>query len=194
MAKSQPKKTAPPTQSTEQETSSPKTETAASLNNTSTNMNTAAGDEDPQKNLEEGTKFLAQNSKKSGVITLPSGLQYKIIKPGEGTPPNQYNFVKVQYRGTLLNGKEFDNSENQKSPARFELSTLIAGWKEALQLMKPGAEWIIYVPSKLAYGKKGVKGKIPPNATLIFNLKLLSIEPPIAEDDSEVLADPIERD
>lgn len=192
MAKSQPqpqsKKTAPPTPSTQKDASSTKTDSASATSENS------MGDQDPQKNLEEGNKFLAQNGKKSGVITLPSGLQYKIIKPGKGTPPDQYNFVKVQYRGTLLNGKEFDNSEKQKSPVRFELDTLIPGWKEALQLMKPGAEWIIYVPPKLAYGKQGVKGKIPPNATLIFNLKLISVEPAVAEDDSEVLADPVEKD
>jgi len=145
--------------------------------------------QDPKKNLEEGEKFLAANKRKPGVVTLSSGLQYKEIKAGKGKSPGSQGYVTVHYRGTLLNGKEFDNSEKRKAPAEFEVDAVIPGWTEALQLMKPGSEWVIYVPPQLAYGSRGIPGVIPPNATLIFKVRLLSIGKAAEENDSEVLPD-----
>lgn len=149
---------------------------------------------DSQKNLEASQKFLADNKKKKGVITTASGLQYKEIKPGKGKSPGPYDLVTVEYKGTLLNGQEFDNSAKHKGPVKFELDAIIPGWREALQLMKPGAEWVVYIPPQLAYGDKGVPGVIPSNALLIFDIKLVSNTPPAQDIDSEVLPDPVEKD
>ncbi len=128
------------------------------------------------KNLKKGDAFLAENAKKPGVVTLPSGLQYKIIKPGTGKTPTLTDEVTTHYRGTLLNGTEFDSSYKRHKPATFPVKGVIAGWTEALQLMKEGAKWQLFIPSKLAYGLQGAPGgKIGPGATLIFDIELISV-------------------
>jgi len=128
-----------------------------------------------QKNLQEGEAFLAENAKKDGVVTLPSGLQYKVITPGTGKTPKATDKVKTHYRGTLINGTEFDSSYKRGKPATFPVNRVIAGWTEALQLMKEGAKWQLFIPANLAYGQRGAGGKIGPNATLIFDIELLSV-------------------
>ena len=127
------------------------------------------------KSAAQEETFLAQNKQKPGVKTLPSGLQYKVLKEGSGVSPTLYDSVTVQYRGTLLDGTEFDSSYKRNKPATFQVSAVIPGWSEALQLMTPGAKWQFFIPSKLAYGQAGVEGTIPPNATLIFEVELISI-------------------
>jgi len=129
-----------------------------------------------EKNKKEGEAFLAGNKKKQGVITLPSGLQYKVISAGKGTKPKPTDTVTVQYRGTLIDGTEFDSSYRRGQPATFPVNGVIPGWTEALGLMQEGAKWQIFVPSNLAYGEKGTGGQIGPNATLIFEVELISIQ------------------
>lgn len=129
-----------------------------------------------EKNKEEGTKFLAENGKKEGVVTLPSGLQYKIITEGKGESPTLNDIVTVNYRGTLIDGTEFDSSYKRGKPATFPVKGVIKGWTEALQLMKPGAKWKLFVPSDLAYGARGAGNIIGPDATLIFEVELLSVK------------------
>lgn len=129
------------------------------------------------QNKKEGDAFLAENAKKQGVKTLPSGLQYKVLASGSGQSPKATDKVKVNYRGTLINGTEFDNSFKRGQPAEFAVNQVIKGWTEALQLMKVGDKWQLFVPADLAYGPQGMGGgQIPPNATLIFEVELLSIE------------------
>jgi len=129
------------------------------------------------KNLKEGQTFLEANKKKEGVITLPSGLQYKILKDGTGKTPTANDKVTTNYRGTLIDGTEFDSSYSRNQPASFPVKGVIKGWTEALQLMKEGAKWQLFVPANLAYGEQGVLGgKIGPNATLIFDIELISVE------------------
>lgn len=125
-------------------------------------------------NLLEGQKFLAENAKKQGVVTLPSGLQYKIMKEGEGTSPVDTSVVTVYYKGTFIDGKEFDSTE-EGNPVKFPVNAVIPGWTEALQLMKSGANWILYIPSKLAYGENA-PAEIGPNKALVFDVQLLSFE------------------
>ena len=120
-----------------------------------------------EKNKQEGTAFLAANKKKEGVKTLPSGLQYKVIKEGTGKTPKATDTVVTQYKGTLINGTEFDSSYRRNEPATFPVNGVIRGWTEALQLMKEGSKWELVVPPELAYGEQGA-GPIGPNATLIF--------------------------
>lgn len=127
-------------------------------------------------NLKEGADFLAANKKKSDVKTLPSGLQYTILKPGEGKSPSIDDTVVAHYRGTLLNGKEFDSSYSRKEPATFPLRNVIKGWQEALPLLREGGKIKIFVPSDLAYGARGAGGQIGPNATLIFDIELISVQ------------------
>jgi FKBP-type peptidyl-prolyl cis-trans isomerase FklB len=127
-------------------------------------------------NKKKGDAFLASNKSKSGVVTLPSGLQYKVLEKGTGPKPSKDDSVVVEYTGKLLNGKVFDSSERTGKPATFKVSQVIPGWTEALQLMSKGAKWEIYVPSKLAYGQRGVGGPIGPNETLIFTIKLLDVK------------------
>lgn len=127
-----------------------------------------------EKNKKEGEAFLAENKKKEGVVTLPSGLQYKVIKEGAGETPKATDTVTTDYRGTLIDGTEFDSSSRRGQPATFKVNGVIPGWTEALQLMKAGSKWQLFIPSNLAYGERGPR-EIGPNATLIFEVELLSI-------------------
>jgi len=129
-----------------------------------------------EKNEKAGQDFLAANKKKQGVVELPSGLQYKVIKAGSGNQPKADDTVSVNYKGTLINGKQFDSSYDRGQPATFPLNGVIQGWQEALQLMKEGAKWEIYVPAKLAYGSRGAGSDIGPGETLIFEVELLEIQ------------------
>lgn len=126
------------------------------------------------KNLAEGTTFLKANGVKEGVKVLPSGLQYKVIKKGTGNTPTATDKVKTNYRGRLLNGTEFDSSYKNNKPAEFPVNRVIPGWTEALQLMKEGGKWELYIPANLAYGTRG-SPSIPPNSTLIFEIELLEV-------------------
>ncbi|WP_299939743.1 FKBP-type peptidyl-prolyl cis-trans isomerase [uncultured Microbulbifer sp.] len=128
--------------------------------------------ETAEKNLKEGEVFLAENAKKDGVTTTDSGLQYKVITEGSGNTPSADSTVEVDYKGTLLNGEEFDSSYARGEPVQFPVNGVIKGWTEALQLMKEGSKWELYIPSELAYGPGGAGGKIGPNATLIFEVEL----------------------
>src|SRR3989338_9359392 len=126
------------------------------------------------KNKKEGEAFLAENKKKEGVKTTASGLQYKIIKAGNGAKPKATDTVTVNYRGTLIDGKEFDSSYKRGEPASFPLNGIIPGWTEALQMMKVGSKWQLFLPPALAYGERGA-GRKGPNATLIFEVELIYI-------------------
>jgi FKBP-type peptidyl-prolyl cis-trans isomerase FklB len=128
-----------------------------------------------EKNKKEGEAFLAENKKKEGVKVLPSGLQYKVIKEGTGAIPKATDSATVNYNGTLIHGTEFDSSYKRGQPATFQVNGVIKGWTEALQLMKAGSKWQLFVPSDLAYGEKGAGPQIGPNAVLIFEVELLSI-------------------
>ncbi|MBI3805213.1 MAG: FKBP-type peptidyl-prolyl cis-trans isomerase [Nitrospirae bacterium] len=128
------------------------------------------------KNLKEGEAFLAENKKKKGVVTLPSGLQYKIITAGTGKKPKATDTVTTNYKGTLIDGTEFDSSYKRGEPASFPVQGVIPGWTEALQLMPVGSKWQLVVPPALAYGPRGAGPQIGPNATLIFEVELLSIQ------------------
>ncbi len=129
-----------------------------------------------EKNKKEGETFLAENKKKDGVVTLPSGLQYKVIKKGNGDTPKETDTVTVNYRGTLIDGTEFDSSYRRGQPSTFTLKGIIPGWIEALQLMKVGSKWQLFIPSDLAYGERGAGNDIGPNATLIFEVELISVK------------------
>ena len=129
-----------------------------------------------EKNLSEGAAFLAGNKTKPGVITLESGLQYKVLEKGTGAIPKATDTVSTHYRGTLINGTEFDSSYSRGQPASFPVSRVIKGWTEALQLMPVGSKWQLFVPSDLAYQEQGFPPKIGPNATLIFEIQLVSIK------------------
>jgi FKBP-type peptidyl-prolyl cis-trans isomerase FklB len=120
----------------------------------------------------EGQEFLAKNAKKPGVVTLPSGLQYKVIREGTGKSPGANDSVTVDYRGTLINGQEFDSSYRKGEPATFRVDGVIKGWNEALQLMKEGAKWQLFIPPDLAYGRRGPLE----NQTLIFDVELISVK------------------
>jgi len=128
-----------------------------------------------QENLIKANEFLEDNMKKDGVHVLPSGLQYKIIKEGIGVSPTLANKVKTHYKGTLLDGTEFDSSYERGEPIEFKLGGVIKGWQEALKLMKPGSKWILYIHPDLGYGERGT-GPIPANSLLIFEIELLSVE------------------
>ena len=129
-----------------------------------------------EANKKEGEAFLASNKAKEGVVTLPSGLEYKILKEGTGPKPTASDSVVCNYRGTLINGTEFDSSYKRGQPATFPVNGVIKGWTEALQLMPVGSKWQLFVPSSLAYAERGAGGDIGPNATLIFEVELLSIQ------------------
>ena len=128
-----------------------------------------------ETNKKEGEAFLASNKAKAGVVALPSGLQYKIIKEGAGPKPTAADSVVCNYRGTLLDNTEFDSSYKRGEPATFPVGQVIKGWTEALQLMPVGSKWQLFVPSELAYGEHGAGADIGPNATLVFEVELLSI-------------------
>jgi FKBP-type peptidyl-prolyl cis-trans isomerase FklB len=130
-----------------------------------------------EKNKKEGEAFLELNKKKPGVVTLPSGLQYKVLVAGKGKTPKLSSTVTTQYSGKLLDGTEFDSSYKRGEAATFECTRVIKGWTEALQLMKEGSKWELYIPPDLAYGPAGTGGgAIPPNATLIFQIELISVK------------------
>jgi FKBP-type peptidyl-prolyl cis-trans isomerase len=123
-----------------------------------------------------GKQFLADNAKKEGVITTPSGLQYKVVKQGDGPRPAARDMVSVYYTGMLIDGKVFDKADSSGIPVSFPLNQVIAGWTEGLQLMPVGSTYVFYIPSELGYGKGGAGNVIPPNATLIFEVELVSID------------------
>lgn len=130
-----------------------------------------------EKSKKDGEAFLAANKDKDGVVTLKSGLQYKVIVEGKGESPKAASVVKTHYRGTLIDGTEFDSSYKRNAPASFPVNRVIAGWTEALQLMKVGSKWQLFIPSDLAYGANPPPGApIPPNAVLVFEVELISIE------------------
>jgi FKBP-type peptidyl-prolyl cis-trans isomerase len=129
-----------------------------------------------ESNKKEGQDFLAANKGKPGVVTLPSGLQYKVEKEGTGPKPTASDSVVCNYRGTLINGTEFDSSYKRGQPATFPVSGVIKGWTEALQLMPVGSKWQLFVPSELAYGDHGAGADIGPGATLMFEVEVLSIQ------------------
>jgi FKBP-type peptidyl-prolyl cis-trans isomerase FklB len=129
------------------------------------------------KNAADGAKFLAENKSKPGVVTLPSGLQYTILQEGKGEIPKSTDRVSCNYKGTLLDGTEFDSSYKNNKPAEFAVTGVIKGWTEALQLMKAGSKWQLFIPSELAYGPMGRMPKIGPNAVLVFELELLAVIP-----------------
>ena len=128
-----------------------------------------------ERNKAEGEAFLAENRKKEGVVTTDSGLQYIVLKEGAGDSPKATDTVSVHYKGSLINGTEFDSSYSRNQPASFPVNGVIPGWTEALQLMKTGAKWKVFIPSDIAYGERGAGQQIGPNATLIFEVELLSI-------------------
>lgn len=129
-----------------------------------------------EDNKKKGEASLAENKIKEGVVTLPSGLQYKILKDGDGKKPTEADTVEVNYRGTLIDGTEFDSSYSRGQPATLKVTGVIPGWKETLKLMPVGSKWQLFVPSHLAYGTRGIPPNIGPNTTLIFEVELLAIK------------------
>lgn len=132
--------------------------------------------EQAAKNLAASDKFLAENGAKEGVKTLPSGLQYRVIQEGTGPSPQAADTVTVNYRGSLVDGTEFDSSYRRGQPAELPVEGLIPGWTEALHLMKTGSKWEIFIPPQLGYGERGASPVIPPNSVLVFEVELLSVE------------------
>ncbi|MBI5018652.1 MAG: FKBP-type peptidyl-prolyl cis-trans isomerase [Deltaproteobacteria bacterium] len=130
-----------------------------------------------EENKKAGIAFLEGNKGKEGVVTLPSGLQYKILKAGSGKTPTDSDTVEVHFRGTLLDGTEFENSYSREQPAKFTLRRgIIDGWREALKLMPEGSKWQLFIPPKLAYGEKGTGRYVGPNATLVYELELVDVK------------------
>ncbi len=127
-------------------------------------------------NLKKGQEFLEKNKKKKGVKETASGLQYEVIKAGNGKKPSATDSVVVHYRGTTIDGKEFDSSYSRNQPTPFTVNQVIPGWQEALQMMETGAKWKVYIPSKLAYGPQGAGGAIGPNETLVFEVELIEVK------------------
>jgi FKBP-type peptidyl-prolyl cis-trans isomerase len=136
-------------------------------------------------NKKEGDSFLAANKTKEGIVTLPSGLEYKILTQGTGPKPAATDTVVCNYRGTLINGTEFDSSYKRGQPATFPVSGVIKGWTEALQLMPVGSKWQLFLPAELAYGERGPSPEIGPNSTLVFEVELLSIQAKDKEKEKE---------
>ena len=126
------------------------------------------------ENLKAGEEFLAENAKREGVVSLPSGLQYEIITKGVGEKPSAYNTVTCHYHGTTIKGEVFDSSVRRGQPASFPLNQVISGWTEALQLMPVGSKWKLFIPPQLAYGNRNISREIGPNSTLIFEVELIS--------------------
>ena len=137
----------------------------------------SASDASAQVGREKGEAFLVENGRKDGVKTLPSGLQYRVLKEGDGKHPTKADQVVVHYKGTLIDGTEFDSSHKRGEPAKFGVTQVIKGWTEALQLMKEGSKWMLYIPWKLAYGEKGTNKLIGPNETLVFEVELIAVMP-----------------
>ena len=131
---------------------------------------------DREENLKKSKEFLKENATKDGIVVTPSGLQYKVIKEGDGKKPSIHDHVKVNYSGRLISGKEFDSSYRRGKPASFGLEQVIAGWTEGLQLMSVGSEYEFYISPELGYGEVGVQGHIPGNSVLIFTVELLGID------------------
>jgi len=136
----------------------------------------AKAKEDADKNKAAGVAFLAENGKKEGIKTTASGLQYKVLTEGTGKSPTATDTVTVNYRGTLTDGTEFDSSYKRNQPATFQVGGVIPGWTEALQLMKEGGKYQLYIPSELAYGERGAPPVIGPNATLVFEVELVKVQ------------------
>jgi len=132
----------------------------------------------PEMNRKTGEAFLEKNRKEKGVKTTASGLQYRVLTAGRGKRPSENDTVTVNYRGTLVDGTEFDSSYKRGQPATFAVKGVIRGWTEALQLMSEGSKWMLYIPSNLAYGERGAGRLIAPNSTLIFEVELISIKKP----------------
>jgi len=132
--------------------------------------------EQAEKNLAEAKSFLAENGKKEGVKTLPSGVQYKVLSEGAGKMPKKTDTVTVHYRGTFINGTEFDSSIARGQPTTFQVDGVIPGWSEALQLMKEGAKWQLFIPPELAYGERGMPPRMPPQSILLFDVELISVK------------------
>ena len=141
---------------------------------------TAATKEKSEKNRKEGEEFLASNKSKEGIVALPSGLQYKILKAGDGPKPTAADTVVCNYKGTLIDGKEFDSSYKRGQPATFPVGGVIKGWTEALQLMAVGSKWQLFIPPDLAYGDRQAGPDITPGSTLVFEVELMSIQPKTA--------------
>ena len=151
-----------------------------------------------EKNLKEGEQFLAENAKKEGVVTQPSGLQYKVITDGTGKKAKSTDTVIVNYRGTMIDGTEFDSSYKRNEPATFLLENMMPGFTEGVSLMKAGSKWQLFIPSKLAYGEEGADDVIGPNATLIFEVELLdaknvAVTNPTAKQPSKTKAVPAKK-
>jgi len=138
-----------------------------------------------QKNRKAAEEFLKANKAKEGVVETKSGLQYKVVKKGQGTKPTPTDTVKVQYKGTLLDGKEFDSSYKRNEPAVFQVNQVIAGWQEAMPLMETGSTLELYIPPDLAYGDRGAPPVIEPGSMLVFQVELLEIQPPAKEKEKE---------
>jgi FKBP-type peptidyl-prolyl cis-trans isomerase FklB len=155
-------------------------ETMTALQKEMMDKQAAAQKEAGEKNAADGEKFLVENKKKDGVKTTASGLQYKVLKDGTGAPPKETDTVVTNYKGTLLDGTEFDSSYKRGEPATFPVNRVIKGWTEALLLMKPGSKYQLFVPAALAYGERAVGKDIGPNSTLIFEVELISIKAPEA--------------
>lgn len=132
-----------------------------------------------EENLKKGQEFLEKNRKEPGVDTLANGIQYKVLKAGNGPKPGATDKVKVHYKGTLIDGTEFDSSIKRGEPAEFYLNQVIPGWTQAIQQMPQGSQWIIYIPSEQAYGQRGAGSSIGPNETLIFEVELLEVVPEV---------------
>lgn len=147
-----------------------------SLQEELTGRKTAAVKATGEKNRLEGEKFLAENGKKPGVVTLPSGLQYQVIVEGKGKIPRKDQTVTAHYEGTLIDGTIFDSSIKRGEPVDFQVDRVIPGWTEALQKMKVGSKWKLFIPSNLAYGERSASEKIGPNSTLIFDVELIAIK------------------
>ena len=127
-------------------------------------------------NLKAEDEFLQTNARKTEIVSLPSGLQYQILKPGFGRIPTKESTVTVDYKGTLIDGTEFDSSYKRGRPATFAVSAVIPGWTEALQLMQEGAQYRLFIPARLAYGERGAGNVIGPNATLVFDVELKKVD------------------
>jgi FKBP-type peptidyl-prolyl cis-trans isomerase FklB len=149
--------------------------TLVSLKQRTSSAEQEAGQQSVQDNLARGEAFLAENATREGVTTLPSGLQYKVIEAGSGPSPKRTDQVTVHYRGTLIDGTEFDSSYSRNKPATFRLDRVIPGWTEGLQLMQQGAKWQLYIPAGLAYGESGSGARIPPNSALVFDVELIKV-------------------